>query len=146
MDPRLERVRWYNWACRGAGPLVGRSLRNSNQEIWTLRRELEALRPLLPEIRCPVSFLHGTHDRLAPLANVDYSMRLLKGSVRVRRVDLPRVGHFVPWQRHDALVEELVLLSRRGHPDSALGSREAVETDPSIVTQMLPRLQMPVGP
>lgn len=146
MDPKLERVRWYNWACRGAGPLVGRSLRNSNQEIWALRRELDALRPLLPEIRCPVSLLHGTHDRLAPLANVDYSMRFLTGSVRVRRVDLPRVGHFVPWQRHDTLVEELVLLSRRGHPDSALGSRESVETDPNIVTQMLLRLEMPVGP
>jgi len=96
MDPGLERVRWYNWACRGAGPLVVRSLRNSNQEIWALRSELDALRPLLPEIRCPVSLLHGTHDRLAPLANVDYSMRLLTGCESVRRVDLSGVGHFVP--------------------------------------------------
>lgn len=146
MDPGLERVRWYNWACRSAGPLVGHALRNSNQEIWALRSELEALRPLLPEIRCPVSFLHGTHDRLAPIANVDYSMRLLTGSQSTRRVDLPGVGHFLPWQRHASLVEELVSLSRRGHSDSAPGSREDVETDPSTVTPRFPRPQMPAGP
>jgi len=146
MAPSLERVRWYNWACRGAGPLVGRSLRNSNHEIWGLRSELEAMRPLLPTIRCPVSLLHGNRDRLAPIANVDYSMRLMTGSESVRRVDLPGVGHFVPWQRRAALAEELVCLARRCRPNAALGHREMATMDPRTVTQCFPSLGAPAGP
>lgn len=112
MDPCLERVRWYNWACRGAGPIVSRSLRNANREIWDLRSELEALQPLLGTIRCPVSLVHGTRDRLAPIANADYAARFLVDAKSVRRVDLPGVGHFVPWQRQAVVVEELVHLTR----------------------------------
>lgn len=146
MDPGLERLRWYNRACRAAGPLVGRSLRNSNHEIWDLRSELEALRPLLPEIRCPVSLLHGTHDRLVPIANVDYSMRLLTGSQSTRRVDLPSVGHFVPWQRQEALAEELVSLARRLRPDGTPKCCEMVSTDPRTVTRNAKPLRAPAGP
>jgi len=111
MDPSLERVRWYNWACRGAAPLVGRSIRNSNREIWALRSELEHMKPHLAKIRCPVTLLHGTRDRLTPIAHVDTAVPLLKGAASVRRVDLKGVGHFLPWQRQAALVDELVRLA-----------------------------------
>ncbi|MFU8828433.1 MAG: alpha/beta fold hydrolase [Phycisphaerales bacterium] len=146
MDPGLERLRWYNRACRAAGPLVGRSLRNSNHEIWDLRSELEALRPLLPEIRCTVSLLHGTQDRLAPIANVDYTIPLLTGSESIRRVDLPGVGHFVPWQRQVALTQEFLSLAQHCRSDSVPGRYESASVDPPSVTQSLPHFGVPAEP
>jgi len=110
MDPALERLRWYNWLCRAGGPLAGRSIRNANRELWTLRTELHELALKLTSVRCHVSILHGARDRLVPIGNALYSRQRLSGAESIRFVELPDAGHFLPWRRVDDLCEAITAL------------------------------------
>lgn len=100
VDPALEKRRWFNWA--GRFPLARWSLprawRNSNDEIWTLKGELERLRPRLGALRIPTVVLHGNEDRLVPKGNADYVKQAWpEGFVDVRIV--AGAGHLLPWRR-----------------------------------------------
>lgn len=100
LDPELERVHPLQRLAR-RGPLravLPRTLRHANDELLALRGELDALAPDLARIRCPVFVVHGTHDRLVPVANVDYLQRKLVGAP-ILEVELLRgQDHFLPWK------------------------------------------------
>ena len=99
LDPALERVHPLQRLAR-RGPLramLPRSLRHANDELLALQAELVALAPHLARIRCPVFVVHGTHDRLVPVANVAYLQRRLVGAPALE-IDLLRgQDHFLPW-------------------------------------------------
>ncbi len=97
MDPALERRRWFNSLAAWSEPLIGRNLRNSNQEVWGFKEQLEALAPLLERITCPVLILHGERDGLVPAANADYSEAMLVSAERVQAVRYPEAGHLLIW-------------------------------------------------
>ncbi len=60
--------------------LIPGSWRPSNEELWYLKKDLEALKPELSKITCLVYLLHGTKDILVPFSNVAYTDRMLTGA------------------------------------------------------------------
>lgn len=113
LDPALEEWHWYNRVAVALGPLLARPLRNSNDELRTLRSELERLAPLLPAVRCPVVIVHGRRDQLVPFGNAAFAQRMLTGASAVRLVDLPDGDHFLPWNAVDTLRAALATLLGR---------------------------------
>ncbi len=112
MDPELEKRRWFNWV--GKFPLVRWLLptawRNSNDEIFPHRRELEALRPELGEIAAPAIVIQGEKDSLVPPGNAAYVVEALeRAQVELRM--LPEANHFIPWtdpQEIARAIEDLI--------------------------------------
>ena len=114
LDPRLESPRWYN-AAAGLPPIAGTlagKLRVSNREMFGARRQLRLLEPLLGGVRCPVTIVHGTADRLVPFEHVEFAGRAFAGSGDVRVVALDGEDHFIPRTQRE-LVCELILQMRR---------------------------------
>jgi pimeloyl-ACP methyl ester carboxylesterase len=73
--------------------------------------ELPVLAELLPQITTPVTLINGRHDRVVPLANVEFLDERLPNS----RVVIVDAGHFV-WEEAPAEYASIVL-------DSITGSR-----------------------
>ncbi|MBD5780607.1 alpha/beta hydrolase [Pelagicoccus sp. NFK12] len=100
MDPDLEERKWFNWV--GKFPLVrwglSREWRNSNDEIWPLRGELQELKPKLARVQVPTIVLQGDQDELVPKENADYVERVMPAGVVELRI-LEGVNHFIPWTR-----------------------------------------------
>jgi pimeloyl-ACP methyl ester carboxylesterase len=66
--------------------------------------ELPVLAELLPEITAPVTIINGRHDRVVPLANVEFLDERLPRS----RVEIIDAGHFV-WEEAPAEYASAVL-------------------------------------
>lgn len=112
MDPELEKRRWYNWL--GKFPLIKwglpREWRNSNEEIFPLKAELEELKPLLGNVRVPTIVIQGDRDKLVPPENADYVKREMPEGVVELRI-LKGVNHFIPWSNPDDTKRAIVDLS-----------------------------------
>ncbi|TVR08395.1 MAG: alpha/beta hydrolase [Salinarimonadaceae bacterium] len=82
-------------------------LGNSNAELLALGPELEALRERLPELRVPVTIVHGLEDNLVSVENVLYLRERLSGSMKVRLILVESGDHFLPWT-HPEQIEAAV--------------------------------------
>jgi pimeloyl-ACP methyl ester carboxylesterase len=71
--------------------------------------ELPALAKLLPEITTPVTLVNGRHDRVVPLANVEF----LDARLPASRVVVVDAGHFV-WEEAPVEYASIVLDSISG--------------------------------
>jgi len=109
IDPELEEPTWYQalgrtWLVR---PLVPDVLVRADEEIEPLRGELEALLPRWATLHLPVFVLQGEEDALVPAANADFAARVITHApLSIRRE--PEVGHLIPWQRPELIVELLL--------------------------------------
>lgn len=101
LDPGLEELRWFNhvaaippvrWILPGA-------IKTSNAEMFAAVNETTELAGVLGRVRCPVAIVHGTQDGLVPVANVDYTRRMLTNAAAVRVDVLDDQGHFLVWNR-----------------------------------------------
>ncbi|MDQ8202052.1 alpha/beta hydrolase [Pelagicoccus sp. SDUM812003] len=114
MDPELEELKWYNYLAKF--PLfrwgLSRAWRNSNDEIFPHRSELELLEKELSEIRCPTIVLQGDRDELVPPGNADYVKRkFLNAPVDLRM--LSGANHFIPWTRPEQIKQAVADLQAR---------------------------------
>ena len=108
VDPDLERLRWYNYLAKGVAWFLPRDLRRSNDEMWDLKPELQALAADLDRVRCPVWIVHGEDDGLVPVANVDFVRKALASRLR-DVVVLDDAGHLLIWEeRAKAQVREVL--------------------------------------
>jgi pimeloyl-ACP methyl ester carboxylesterase len=108
VDPAQERIlliqRIANWPVFSW--LVPRPLRQCNRELLTLRGDLVKLQKKLPMLTVPVLMLHGTKDKLVPVANVEYLRAQLAAAGKSNLFDqliFPEYNHFIPWQHPDAV-------------------------------------------
>lgn len=97
LDPELEDPRWFNYAGAMVRPLLPRSLRNSNAEIFDAREQTELLAGVLDRVRCPVVIVHGTKDGLVPYANVAYMQRAFTNAAAVETMTIEKGDHFILW-------------------------------------------------
>jgi pimeloyl-ACP methyl ester carboxylesterase len=109
VDPDLEPNEWFR------GPLatpflkwiLPRSLRASNDELYQLKPQLQAMLPLWPDIKVPAIVVQGGKDSLVPPGNADFIVkRMVNANVNV--VLQPDMNHFVPWT-HPQLIANAVL-------------------------------------
>jgi pimeloyl-ACP methyl ester carboxylesterase len=121
IDPELEPDEaWFraplatpflSWALNG-------SFRASNEEIYHLKPELEAMLPLWKNITCPVIVIQGLKDELVPADNAKFAEnKLVNAPLEVVRVD--DMNHFVPWSNPELIhAATLKLLAKLQKPDS----------------------------
>lgn len=116
LDPVLESIHPLQRV--GAWPWVQavlpRPIRNANVELLALREELEALAPMLAQVRARVMIVHGDADNLVPVANVPYMQARLVGAACVQTTLLPGADHFLPWNAQATVRDAL----RRALEDS----------------------------
>ena len=111
VDPELEKLRWYNYAGAVLQPFLSRDLRNSNDELFDHREELEELVSRLDRVRCPVLIAHGTEDELVPYANAVYLADALPEEARTELVTLEGGDHFFIWSRPEVVWEAIEALA-----------------------------------
>jgi pimeloyl-ACP methyl ester carboxylesterase len=84
----------------------GQRFVDSMRYVRSYPEELPALAELLPEIRTPVTLINGRHDRVVPLANVEFLDERLPDS----RVVVIDAGHFV-WEEAQTQYASAILES-----------------------------------
>ena len=107
LDPQLEKPRWFNYAGAGLHPLLPRTVRNSNMEIFDAPRQTLLLAEVLGRVRCPVVIVHGSRDTLVPHANVEYMRTSFTGAASVDAFTLHGANHFIPWT-HEAEIRAAI--------------------------------------
>jgi len=109
VDPELEPNEWFRAPL--ATPflkwMLPRSLRASNDEIYQLKPQLEAMIPLWSKITCKSIFIQGDHDELVPKENAEFAKKMLTNAP-FEMVMYPGMNHFVPWT-HPFLIENAIL-------------------------------------
>lgn len=108
VDPAQEKKEWFRPVVRGLGFMLPDALEASNDELSTLKTDLELMLPLWPKLTMPVTMLHGTEDMLVPYANTSFVMQQIGASPRFRLVSIPKANHFIPWS-HFELVRQALL-------------------------------------
>jgi pimeloyl-ACP methyl ester carboxylesterase len=109
LDPDLEPKEWFRAPL--ATPflkwMLPRSIRASNDEIYNLKPQLQAMLPLYTRIKASTIVIQGLKDDLVHPKNADFAQKMItNASVKVVRVDT--MTHFVPWT-HPQLVRDAVM-------------------------------------
>ncbi|MEQ9288294.1 MAG: alpha/beta hydrolase [Cyclobacteriaceae bacterium] len=110
IDPIQEKNEWYRPLGRGllGKMLLPNSLWVTNEEIYFLKDELEALKPFWQQIDVPVTVIHGTEDKLVPKENVEFAQKMIPP--QYLNVWLEEgVNHFIPWNRPDLIIKAIEL-------------------------------------
>ncbi|MDL5049407.1 alpha/beta hydrolase [Oscillatoria amoena NRMC-F 0135] len=120
IDPQLEPNESW-WRAPFTTPflrwVLPRSLRASNEEIYRLKPQLEAMLPEWKNITCPVIIIQGEKDSLVPPGNVDFAEAKLVNA-RVKTVRKADMNHFVPWTNPELIRNAIIELV--SHPSDLL--------------------------
>jgi pimeloyl-ACP methyl ester carboxylesterase len=105
LDPAQEKIHPLQplgtiWPFRA---LLSDKLRNSNDELLTLKAELLQLEPLLKNISAPTMIIHGTKDNLVPFENLAYIETQLTHAQCLKTMVLENQNHFLPWNSEPAV-------------------------------------------
>jgi pimeloyl-ACP methyl ester carboxylesterase len=119
LDPELEEWKWYNRLAdmKLTGYMIPRALRHSNRELAPLKGELEKLKALLGEVRCPVVIVHAPDDMLVPFANVAYMEGEFAEGIVWEVVVLEGMNHFLPWNSEGAIRRAIEVVAGVGEDE-----------------------------
>lgn len=125
IDPELEpNEMWFRapLATPFLSWVLPRSFRASNEEIYHLKPQLEALRPLWKRISCPVTVIQGEKDSFVPAGNADFAQSELV-STTVSVMMESNANHFIPWNRPE-LIQQAILEFLPDKPAGKIYSNE----------------------
>ncbi|BDD06139.1 alpha/beta fold hydrolase [Aureibacter tunicatorum] len=106
LAPDLQKKKYYNYIAKGLSPVIGKTWRSSNREMWTLAEELKMVGDSLKNITGKVYWLHGTKDWLVPYETIDFAQSMVSDSV-IDVVTIDKGSHFIPWKNENE-VRELI--------------------------------------
>lgn len=86
--------------------LVPGAMQPSNEELWYLKTDLKTLEQRLPQVHCPVYFIHGREDTWVPPVNVYYGFEKMTGAMKKDSLWLEG-NHFIPWTKYAAIRDYL---------------------------------------
>ena len=90
--------------------LIPAALRTSNDELWSLKRDLYDLKPKLRNITTKVIIIHGTKDQLVPYSNVAFMKSELYSAETVDVISIKDANHFIPWVNFEQIRDVLYKL------------------------------------
>lgn len=111
IDPELEPKEWHRKPMNSKliRWMVPRAFRASNDEILTIKSDLEKMLPDWEKLKIPVVMIQGTKDGFVPKENADFAKKMAKNaSVKLRL--MKGQSHFFPFTKPEIVVEELMLL------------------------------------
>lgn len=92
--------------------LVPGAMRPSNEELWYLKKDLIALKPLFEKVTCPVYVLHGNKDPLVPYGNLGFASKAFINASKIDTITLVDANHFIPWTRYETIQKVLLSLDK----------------------------------
>lgn len=90
--------------------LIPGALRPANDELWWLKKDLLLMKPQLKNIKCSVTIIHGTKDRLVPYGNVAFMEKEFVNVSALAVIVLEDADHFIPWTNYKTIRDELLKL------------------------------------
>jgi pimeloyl-ACP methyl ester carboxylesterase len=95
VDPSAERPeKWRRWLLAPVvNYFVPGAWKQSNEELWLLKKDLVELGKDFSLITCPVYIFHSKGDRLVPVENVAYAKRMLINAQIVQDTIVPGKAH-----------------------------------------------------
>jgi len=99
VDPAQEEIKAIQYIGRypPALWLLPKYLKNTNEEVFALKPELELLGKKLDKITSPMIIIHGTADDLVPYENVPYMLAKITQARPLELLTLEGQNHFLPW-------------------------------------------------
>lgn len=115
IDPELEPNETW-WRAPFASPFLSwvlpSSLRASNEEIYQLKPQLDAMVTEWSKITCPVIVIQGDKDSLVPPGNADFAKaKLVNAQVEIIRK--PDMNHFVPWTNPELISQAILHVTKQ---------------------------------
>jgi pimeloyl-ACP methyl ester carboxylesterase len=109
VSPKLEKIKWFQYpaAWWPFKYMIPTELRVCNEEILPLKQELNMQTNQWSAIDSKVVVIQGMDDLLVPPGNADYLVEHLNKSTIVSVEKIPKLGHFVPWQRPDLILKAI---------------------------------------
>ncbi|MDB5258286.1 MAG: alpha/beta hydrolase [Chitinophagaceae bacterium] len=107
VDPALEPKEWFRKPMNTMRWILPGSIRASNGEIISLKKELELMLPLWPALHQPAIVIQGDQDDLVPPANASFIKRNMVNS-QVNIVMLKDMNHFIPWRKPEAIQQAIL--------------------------------------
>lgn len=111
-DPSQEPSRWWRPIITYS-PLrwmIPTSFRYSNEELYWLKDDLVKLKDDFPKVVCPVHIFHGDNDDLVPVANAEYTKKLLVNSKNATTTIFSGGDHFMVWNKYSEIKKQLLEL------------------------------------
>jgi pimeloyl-ACP methyl ester carboxylesterase len=115
VDPKLEKTKWIQypatwWPIR---VLLPSFIRVCNEEIMSLKKELRLQTKLWSTIKAKVTVIQGDDDTLVPAGNADYIRKKVPKELLVSYQKIPKIGHFIIWQKPEFIIEEIFKLENQ---------------------------------
>jgi pimeloyl-ACP methyl ester carboxylesterase len=123
IDPELEpNETWFRapLATPFLSWVLPRSFRASNEEIYQLEPQLEEMKPLWAEIKCPVIVIQGGKDTFVPSGNADFAQKMMVNAP-VELVRMEEMNHFVPWNNPQLIQQAVLKLLQKKSGESLSG-------------------------
>lgn len=112
IDPELEEDEWYRKVINSkiGSFFTPKEFVVSNDEIMSLKSELEAMVPLWEQIKIPTIVIQGTEDSLVPKENAAFAQEMLPDSL-LSVIMLEGANHFIPWSHPGVITKAIYLLT-----------------------------------
>ncbi len=115
LNPKLGGPRWYNWAAStwAISSLIGNSMKHSNREIMSLRKQLKLMDAELKQrkLDADVLIMQGKKDKLVSPKNPAYVAEQWQDSFKsIEVVELSDEGHFLPWRQAPLVLQSMYKL------------------------------------
>lgn len=97
--------------------LVPAAFRYSNEEQWWLKNDLVKLKTDFPKVKCPVYIFHGDADENVPVANAEYTQKMLVNAGKIELTVFHGQEHFIVWTRFKEIKTRLMNIAGEQQPD-----------------------------
>ncbi|SHG15028.1 Pimeloyl-ACP methyl ester carboxylesterase [Flavobacterium segetis] len=88
--------------------LIPGALRQSNDELWWLKKDLFDLQPELSKINTSVTIIHGTKDFLVPYSNMVFMKKNFVNAKSIDTITIENANHFIPWSHYKIVKNALM--------------------------------------
>lgn len=113
VDPSLEETKWFQIPAQW--PLlkyaIPNDLRICNEEILSLKTQLESMKPSWGKIKSSVFIIHGEKDDLVPVENVDFMLKALDSKLTIYKSIEKNLDHFIPWTQPELINKAILTLT-----------------------------------
>lgn len=114
IDPENEKK--FSIAWMGKTPpfrwITPKSWKVATDEKYSHVAELEEMLPDWSRLRIPITYIHGTKDRLVPYENLAFAERMIDTNC-LKAIGLPGEDHFLPWSQEQLVKDEVFVLNTK---------------------------------
>lgn len=108
-NPYRKILKWYNrMASIGViSWFLSKGLRNSNKEMYGLKKELIKLKESLPGLKSSTLLIHGRKDKIVPFEDSKWLSEVIPKD-KFEFIKLKDAGHFVLWKQSNMIADEII--------------------------------------